>query len=636
MGCGTTTSQVGIVGMHAYSILDVRQVTNVSIDFFREKLAQGTLGGVSGFTEYDGIVRLLRIRNPHGKGEWKGDFSDQSSTWERLLSHRYGQIKSDEGPLTRTMENDGTFWIDYDSFLMGFSNVDVVLAFQGNHAKSFSSNFPAKKSPHRCTRAFEISMIENQPGLQTMDSVDVYVMPIQKTRRGASRGRADRKVSYKMCDMGLLVAKCEPDTTGTIDYDSSIDGKMLGFTRVGHHKIVLNRHDMKAAIIMPISFGHPAATDKMMSFAIRFVSNKPVMIRELPNVPRMDRVFESFCTRNAAMITSFNNHDQARTHILFDGAPMYRVYVVDCTGKGSSDHSESAGGTVFLYLHVNDRKSMSNKFSFSIQVKCRGMMCRTEHGLSDHERISQTLPKQRFRAAWRKYKHQFVNETRSRLLMVLVQSGQDCEFRSTDIIFSLLPHQDSQSSANGVKERYSIMKHCSTENERQSGTQSTTCTLLTCDENLNRGIFTPVKNNVNYLSTKDFFPMNQIIHLSGATKEFDEVHDLALQKAIELSRNEAEMGKVIQESKQKDGRESIELNGDEYCDLQRAIDLSKNDILNCDESDLDMITAIKMSLQNQKDDPSTTTRKKQEVIDIEEKAQVSQELSHDVIEILDD
>ena len=61
MGCGTTTSQVGIVGMHAYSILDVRQVTNVSIDFFREKLAQGTLGGVSGFTEYDGIVRLLRI-----------------------------------------------------------------------------------------------------------------------------------------------------------------------------------------------------------------------------------------------------------------------------------------------------------------------------------------------------------------------------------------------------------------------------------------------------------------------------------------------------------------------------------------------------------------------------------------------
>ena len=118
MGCGTTTTQEGIIGSHAYSILDVREVTNVSIDFFRDKLVQGTLGGVSGFTEYDGIVRLLRIRNPHGKGEWKGEFSDLSSTWERLLSNRTNQT-SEENPLTRTMENDGTFWIDYDCFLMG-------------------------------------------------------------------------------------------------------------------------------------------------------------------------------------------------------------------------------------------------------------------------------------------------------------------------------------------------------------------------------------------------------------------------------------------------------------------------------------------------------------------------------------
>lgn len=67
MGCGTSTSQVGIVGGHAYSILDVREVTNVGVEFFTDKLLQGTLGGVSGFTEYDGTVRLLRIRNPHGQ-----------------------------------------------------------------------------------------------------------------------------------------------------------------------------------------------------------------------------------------------------------------------------------------------------------------------------------------------------------------------------------------------------------------------------------------------------------------------------------------------------------------------------------------------------------------------------------------
>jgi hypothetical protein len=67
MGCGTDSSAGGIVGMHAYSILDVKEICNVGVDFFREQLLTGTLGNVSGFTEYDGKVRLLRIRNPHGQ-----------------------------------------------------------------------------------------------------------------------------------------------------------------------------------------------------------------------------------------------------------------------------------------------------------------------------------------------------------------------------------------------------------------------------------------------------------------------------------------------------------------------------------------------------------------------------------------
>merc|ERR1712151_1381018 len=133
--------------MHAYSILDVQEVKNVDIDFFREAMINGTHGNVSGFTEFDGTVRLLRIRNPHGKGEWKGDFSDGSKMWEKLLANRGTPLSGDginsRGTFERTHQNDGTFWIDFDHFLMGFSNVDVVLAFEGHHAKSFHSNFPA-------------------------------------------------------------------------------------------------------------------------------------------------------------------------------------------------------------------------------------------------------------------------------------------------------------------------------------------------------------------------------------------------------------------------------------------------------------------------------------------------------------
>lgn len=116
MGCGTSSSAAGIVGMHAYSILDVQEVKNVDFRFFQETGVAH--GNVSGFTDYDGTVRLLRIRNPHGKGEWKGDFSDRSETWEKLLQH-----SGNSNLLERTMRNDGQFWIDYDNFLMAFTNV---------------------------------------------------------------------------------------------------------------------------------------------------------------------------------------------------------------------------------------------------------------------------------------------------------------------------------------------------------------------------------------------------------------------------------------------------------------------------------------------------------------------------------
>lgn len=57
MGCGTAQSQVGIIGMHAYSILDVVEVKNVSSEFFHETGVAH--GNVSGFTEFDGTVRTF-------------------------------------------------------------------------------------------------------------------------------------------------------------------------------------------------------------------------------------------------------------------------------------------------------------------------------------------------------------------------------------------------------------------------------------------------------------------------------------------------------------------------------------------------------------------------------------------------
>ena len=115
MGCGTESAvgseelrEVGLVGHHAYSLIDVREARR-----------------------RDGErVRLLRIRNPHGVGEWNGAWSDASAEWADLVGGGAGGGGGSQGSFERSGVDDGTFWMDFTRFLMGFAHVDVCFAFR--------------------------------------------------------------------------------------------------------------------------------------------------------------------------------------------------------------------------------------------------------------------------------------------------------------------------------------------------------------------------------------------------------------------------------------------------------------------------------------------------------------------------
>ena len=530
MGCGTDQSQVGIIGMHAYSILDVVEIKNVSFDFFQETGVAH--GNVSGFTEFDGTVRLLQIRNPHGKSEWKGDFSDHSNVWEKLLKHQWhggqrlgGSFQSNSDKrdeeeklahrLERTMRNDGKFWIDYDSFLMGFSNVDVVLAFLGNHAKSFSSNFPPKKSNHRCVRAFEVSLVDPQHMKESRDTVELYIMGIQKTRRGAGHGRADRKVSYKVCDLGLLVAEWQDgvqrdvfadDRSDDSDYwqnlpITSVQGQMFGFQRNGHYHLVLDRKTSKSVVVMPISFGHPSATDKELPFVLRFVSDAPLLIKEIPSVPRLDQVIQKFCLSPSR---SLSCQQGART-VLVDG-PCFRLIQINCLKKG--------GGTVFLYICIDDASLQKGSgLSLSVEIRCRGMSCRTEEGLLQHETVAKS---KKFEAAWRKFDIEYPFETQSRLLAVIFQSGQDSQFGSVVCkrVRTLKTNPKPKSILEGFIGEATRRK----------------------EEYFNRGIFNGVEGNAAYELSNDVEAKSHPFTVNDmAALDINPTVDLELQQALALS-----------------------------------------------------------------------------------------------------
>ena len=82
----------GVIDRHAYAVLDTYE----------------------GYGE-----RLVKVRNPWGKTEWKGDWSDGSPKWTAEWLQR----------LKHTFGDDGVFWMCYRDFLNHFKHVDRTRIF---------------------------------------------------------------------------------------------------------------------------------------------------------------------------------------------------------------------------------------------------------------------------------------------------------------------------------------------------------------------------------------------------------------------------------------------------------------------------------------------------------------------------
>ncbi|KAL2012130.1 hypothetical protein VTN00DRAFT_4848 [Thermoascus crustaceus] len=89
---GPPRDRKGISENHSYSIMDAKEING---------------------------VRLLRLRNPWGKKEWSGAWSDGSEQWTpqwmERLGHKFG--------------NDGVFWISYEDLLKKYQHFDRTRLF---------------------------------------------------------------------------------------------------------------------------------------------------------------------------------------------------------------------------------------------------------------------------------------------------------------------------------------------------------------------------------------------------------------------------------------------------------------------------------------------------------------------------
>lgn len=92
-------STAGIISGHAYSILDVRDIVNAN----------------------SVAARVVQIRNPWGKFEWNGEYSDDSNLWTPQLRKDLNIVRKD----------DGIFWMKIEDFLSHFVQVGILKIIPG-------------------------------------------------------------------------------------------------------------------------------------------------------------------------------------------------------------------------------------------------------------------------------------------------------------------------------------------------------------------------------------------------------------------------------------------------------------------------------------------------------------------------
>jgi hypothetical protein len=103
-------STSGITFGHAYSITEMKQVDS---------------------------LRLIRLRNPWGRGEWKGAYSDRSDKWTQRLINAVGFNPNNP----EDNKDDGLFWMEFDDFHQNYECTYVCTALADNdNYKGVSEN----------------------------------------------------------------------------------------------------------------------------------------------------------------------------------------------------------------------------------------------------------------------------------------------------------------------------------------------------------------------------------------------------------------------------------------------------------------------------------------------------------------
>jgi hypothetical protein len=178
MGASTGTADstdvakdLGLVNGHAYSLL--------------------------GVYDEDGY-KLVKLRNPWGSFEWKGDFSDDSPLWTEDLKKKVHYVKAD----------DGMFCMKFDDFLKHFQSISLCY-----YKDNWQYSHIASTSTHNHAQYFEFTLDQ---------ATDINLRVHQTDKRMFATETLGDKYQYS----GISIVVCKVD-----DKDPEADYTYISATK---------------------------------------------------------------------------------------------------------------------------------------------------------------------------------------------------------------------------------------------------------------------------------------------------------------------------------------------------------------------------------------------------------------------
>ncbi|KAG9464376.1 hypothetical protein GDO78_020046 [Eleutherodactylus coqui] len=303
----------GLVTGHAYSVTAIRNINLHS-------------GLLSLFRTHK--LRLIRLRNPWGSGEWKGAWSDKSEEWKKVS-------RREREKLGVTVDDDGEFWMSWEDFCSHFTDITLcrrvnthLLSTQKTwkEESAFSAwkqhDDPLKDRSGGCPN-YKTTFLHNPQFCfdVTLDLDNVLISLEQEDRRTQRTAGGGENLP-----IGFFVFKVEMNRKYRLHCTPT---KVTSSTYINSRSVLVHTEMLKGRyVILPTTF-HPGLTGR---FLLRVYTDHTSHLRELTqDVPRPSCM--SFMVGTPRVVTTITVHAGSGLSVPGGGRDPAVYATVHCEGQ---------------------------------------------------------------------------------------------------------------------------------------------------------------------------------------------------------------------------------------------------------------------------------------------------------------